>query len=271
MLALSLAVVSPVTHAATTYTFAVPPRQSRAAVEQMFGPVAQYLSHVTGAHIHLKYESNWLSYETDMQKGLFDLVFDGPAFVSWRMVHQSFRPLVGLSGHLTFVIVTRANSTLRKPAQLIGQTVCAFSPPNIATLTLYSLFPNPMQQPAVINVQGLKTPYMDVVNGRCKASITMKVLYDKLNQGPTAGKTRILWTATPIPNQAFSAGPRIPRAMQERIKEALLSTDGMQATARMRAAFGNRPLVPVEASEFTGLDQLLRGIWGFSGSGSANP
>ncbi|HET9122689.1 MAG TPA: PhnD/SsuA/transferrin family substrate-binding protein, partial [Acidiferrobacteraceae bacterium] len=191
--------------------------------------------------------------------------------VAWRMAHQNFRPLVGLKGNLTFVILTRADSPLKKPSQLVGQTVCAFAPPNIATLTLYSLFPNPMQQPAVLNVRSLKAPFEGVVSGRCKATITQKVLYEKLNRGPAAGKTKVIWTAAPIPNQAFSVGPRIPRRMQERIREALLSPAGAQATRRMRAGFGNRPLVPVHAAAFVGLDRLLKGVWGFAGTPAAQP
>ncbi|MHB1951839.1 MAG: phosphate/phosphite/phosphonate ABC transporter substrate-binding protein [Acidiferrobacteraceae bacterium] len=250
---------------ASTYVFAVPPRQSRAKMKVIYGPIAAYLSRVTGDNVHLRYESNWLSYENDMRKGRFDLVFDGPSFISWRMEHQHFVPLAKLKGDLVFKIILRKNDTaISKVSQLAGHMICAFAPPNLATLSVYSLFPDALSQPTIIPVKGLKTPYLSLLKGKCRAAVIQAVLYKKLNAGPTHGKTRVLYTTRPIPNQGFSAGPRIPPAVQAKIREALLSPAGAAATALMRKEFGNRPLVPAHRAEYTGVSSLLNGVWGFS-------
>lgn len=250
---------------ASTYVFAVPPRQSRAKMHVIYGPIAKYLSSVTGDTIHLKYESNWLSYENDMRKNRFDFVFDGPSFISWRMAHEHFVPLVKLKGDLIFKIIVRKNEPqFTKISQLAGHMVCAFAPPNLATLSLYNLFPDPMRQPTVIPVKGLKTPYLSLLKGKCGAAVIQAVLYKKLNAGPTHGKTRVIYTTRPIPNQGFSAGPRIPPAVQQKIRQALLSPAGAAATALMRKEFGNRPLEAADPAEYTGVSSLLNSVWGFS-------
>lgn len=250
---------------ANTYIFAVPPRGSQAATEQVYGPIAKLLSQATGQNIKLIYEADWLSYESDMRAGHFDLVFDGPAFIGWRMAHLNFVPLVKLKGNLVFAVLTSAkNNSIHQVADLYGQTVCAFAPPNIATLTLYGMFPNPMSQPVIVPSSTLKDSYANVISGKCKASILPMSLYQHLNQGATQGLTRIIAKTAPIPNQAFSAGPRIPAAIQQKIRDVLLSPAGAQASQRLRSEFGNRPLVPASADEYQGLGSLLKTVWGFS-------
>lgn len=250
---------------ASTYIFAVPPRGSQAATDQVYGPIAKLLSQATGQNIKLIYEADWLSYESDMKAGRFDLVFDGPAFIGWRMAHQNFVPLVKLKGNLVFGVITGAkNTNVHQVADLFGQTVCAFPPPNIATLTLYGMFTNPLSQPVIVPATTLKDTYDNVISGKCKGAIIPISLYQHLNQGATQDMTRIIMKTAPIPNQAFSAGPRIPTAVQQKIKEALLSPAGAQASQALRAEFGNRPLVPANPDEYQGLGSLLKTVWGFS-------
>lgn len=250
---------------AAPYVFAVPPRQSREKTEQTYGPVATYLSQVTGHPFQLIFEDNWLSYESDMKTGRFDLVFDGPSFIAWRVRHLHFTPLAKLKGHLVFnVIVNGKDSKIQSPLDLVGRPVCAFPPPNIGTLTLYNLFPNPLDQPRQVPQKSLKEGYQQVVSGGCMATILPTMVYRKLSHGAPPGQTRVIFTSTPIPNQGFSAGPRIPAPVQAEIRKALLSPAGAKATAPMRALFNNRPLVPTQGAEYEGADQLLKSVWGFS-------
>lgn len=251
--------------AAAPYVFAVPPRQSLEKTQQTYGPVAAYLSQVTGHPFQLIFEDNWLSYESDMKSGRFDLVFDGPSFIAWRMRHLHFTPLARLKGHLVFnIIVSGKDGKIQSPDDLVGRPVCAFPPPNIATLTLYGLFPNPLDQPLQVPQKSLKEGYDEVVSGRCKATILPTMVYRKLSKGAPPGQTRVLYTSAPIANQGFSAGPRISAGLQAEIRRALLSPGGAKATATMRALFNNRPLVPADAAEYEGADRLLKSVWGFS-------
>ena len=77
------------------------------------------------------------------KRGAYDIIFDGPAFVGWRMAKLEHVPLVKFPGKLVFVLAVKRNqdkiNTLR---DMGGRTVCAFPTPNLATLTVLDEFDN---------------------------------------------------------------------------------------------------------------------------------
>ncbi len=97
--------------AAADLVFSAPPRESQAGGADSYAPLAQYLSKVTGQKVDYKYSDNWLSYQKEMQKGTYDLVFDGPHFVGWRMAKLGHVPLVKFPGNLSFVVIVKQADT----------------------------------------------------------------------------------------------------------------------------------------------------------------
>lgn len=81
-----------------TYLFSAPPRGSETKEREVYEPIASYLSQVTGKNIVYKHPDNWLNYQNLMQQGKYDLVFDGPHFIGWRMEKPGHQPLVKLPG-----------------------------------------------------------------------------------------------------------------------------------------------------------------------------
>ncbi|MHB1565769.1 MAG: phosphate/phosphite/phosphonate ABC transporter substrate-binding protein [Acidiferrobacter sp.] len=245
------------------YTFMAPPRQGRAAAERVYGPIARYLTAATGASFVFRYTSNWISYMQRVQDNSADLYFDGPAFIGWRAERFHDRPAVRLGGHMQFVVVMKAG--VRPPAPitaLAGQSVCAFSPPNIATLTLDSWFPNPARQPYIAVIHSLPAAIKGVLAGRCVAAVVPRPVFTRLtHQFP--GRLQIVYAAQPLPNQAFTLNARVPYALQQRVIAALLKPGGLAATARLRAQFGNKPLVPAHRQAYLPDAKLLHVIYGF--------
>lgn len=82
---------------------------------------------------------------------------------------------------------------------------------------------------------------------------------------------RVIYHSQPLPNQAFSAGPRVPLAMRTQIAAALLSAQGNAATRKLRAEFKAGRFVPATAQEYAGLGRLLKDIWGFDLQTTSNP
>lgn len=126
---------------ADTYIFTAPPRGSEENEAKVYKPVADYLTSATGKKIIYQHPDNWLSYQGHMHKGAYDIVFDGPHFVSCRMARLQHEPLAKLPGNLGFVVaVKKDNDQLKSLKDLGGRTVCDLAPPNLATLTMYSQF-----------------------------------------------------------------------------------------------------------------------------------
>ena len=262
LLALSVAAEA----VAAEYVFAVPPRESEQKARETYQPIVDYLNKVTGAKFKLRYTDNWLTYQSDMRKDAYDLVFDGPQFIGWRMAKLQHSPIAKLQGNLVFVVIARNdNAKVKELKDLAGRPVCGFAPPNLATLTMYVQFDNPARQPSVREVrQNFKEAYEKVLSKECDGGVLQVAIYDKLNDGPTKDATQVLFKSKPVPNQGFSAGTRIPADVQKKIADALVSPEGQAATAKLRAEFGNKDMVAATVPEYEGLGKLLKDVWGFS-------
>jgi len=150
----------------------------------MYGPIADFLSAKTGHTFTYKHPDNWLSYMKEMRMGEYDLAFDGPHFVSWRIAALQHTPLVRLPGKLEFVVISRKdNAKVTKIQDLAGKPICGHAPPNLATLTMQDQFQNPSRQPRIEVVRGFKNVYNAMVAGKCEAAVIPAKVYKKLNKG----------------------------------------------------------------------------------------
>ncbi len=153
------------------YIFSAPPRETGESESDVYQPIAEYLSKATGKKIIYQASNNWLSYQDKMRKGAYDLVFDGPHFVSWRMARLQHAPLVKLAGDLAFVVIVRKdNDRINDLTSLAGRSVCGLAPPNLATLTFYNQFSNPVRQPLITERQSFAQAYQGVIEGKCVAA-----------------------------------------------------------------------------------------------------
>lgn len=237
------------------YVLAAPPQGRYAEQAAVYQPIAEFLSQITGKRFVYRHSDNWLSYSRDMTNGLYDVVFDGPAFTGWRVERISHTPLVRLPDHLVYVVVAAAdNGEITELKHLAGHAVCAPQPPDIATLTLLSRFDNPARQPIIVDKNGPEEVYKGILGGQCRGGVVAQSSLDKLDRG----KINVLHQHSALPNQAFSAGPRLSPELKARIRDGLLSAAGHTATEKLRATYGNKQWIPADGAEYAGLGKLLK-------------
>lgn len=245
--------------------FSAPPRETAEEGARTYQPIADYLSRVTGKTIIYRHPKDWLTYQTEMQRGSYDLVFDGPHLNSWRISHLRHSALVKVTGEHAFAVVVRKdNNRVTDLKQLAGQKVCGMNPPNLGTLSVLAQFDNPMRQPLIINSIGWNSAYEGVAfEKKCAAAI---VPVANLKTFPNhENVVRVLYKSKVLPNQAFSAGPRISVPDQARIAAALVSQEGNGAIQRLLSANGaEQGLAFANKEEYAGLDVYLKDSWGYS-------
>lgn len=242
--------------------FSAPPRESHDKALETYGPIADYLSKVIGKPVVFRHAGNWLSYQTEMQKGTYDLVFDGPHFNGWRAAKQQHTPLVKLPGEHVFVVVTKkTNSRTTELKHLAGAKVCAMDPSNLGTITLLNEFDNPARQPVLVNVNGWGNIYQEMLAGKCVAGVMPLRNFEKYNGSEQA---KIIFRGKTLPNQAFSASPRVSVTDQDKIAQALIAPDAGNATAKLRSVYAvDGDFVPANKEEYLGLAGMLKDVWGY--------
>ena len=248
---------------APTYTFIAPPRQGPAAAQAIYGKIAEFLTQATNTPITFRYINNWLTYTENVRTNKADIYFDGPSFIGWRISHWHDRAAVALSGNLNFVVVAKAdNHAVSRIKDLIGRGICAFSPPNLGTLTLDSWFPNPARRPYTVVIHNFAEGVHNIITGKCVAAIEPVPIYKQM-AAKFPGAIHVIYKASPLPNQGFSISSRVPPALQEKIIAALLSPAGLAATKPLRDMFGHKSLVAVTDSAYLPDRKLLDVMVGF--------
>lgn len=247
-------------HADLIFTSA--PRDSQEKEEEVYRPIVELLTKATGQKVRFQYGDNFLVYQSEMRKDTYDIVFDGPQFVGWRMAKLQHVPVVKFPGNLVFVLAVKKTQTkIETLKDMAGRTLCAFPPPNLATLTVLIEFDNPARQPLVLESPSFPESYKNMVAGKCVGAILQKKLFETLDQEKQAGK--VIFTSKPLPNQAFSVGKKVTPELRERITKALLSPEGAVATQKLREVFKIQNLVAATDEEYQGLGKLLRDVYGF--------
>lgn len=248
---------------ANAIIFSAPPRETPEVGRERYGPVAEYLSKVLGKKVVYKHPGTWGVYRTEMLKGNYDIVFDGPHFNSYRMENLDHNILAKMEIKHQFVVIMRKDDKrFNKLNELAGRTFCTHAPPNLGTLTLLSQFENPARQPVIRNTKGWKNIYDGVVAGKCVAGILPIANLNKYD--PSRASSRTIYTHRALPNQAFSAGPRLTREEQIKISRALVAPEAKEPTAKLRAAYrvGNS-FITASNEEYLGVSEYLKNEWGY--------
>jgi ABC-type phosphate/phosphonate transport system substrate-binding protein len=244
------------------YTFSSPPREQSADGADFYQPIVELLTKATGKKFVYRPPDNWLTYQVEMRKGVYDVIFDGPHFVGWRIKQLGHAPLLKLPQPHVWVVITKQGSKYASVKALSGRKVCVHASPNFGTLTLLSLFDNPARQPLMMEIKGWDSAYKGVVEGKCEATILPATNLKKLD--PEQKVTRIIHQHQPYPNQAFTLGPRITPAMHDKILKAMMSEEGKLATKGLREKFcKGDDLVAATKEEYAGVALVLKSYWGF--------
>lgn len=244
-----------------TLVFAASPRETPEEGREVYQPILDYLSKAIGKKIVYRHPGTWGVYRTEMLRGTYDLMFDGPHFNGYRAEKLSHNVLVKLPDVFEWVVITKKDEKFTDVSQMAGRTFCAFPPPSLGTLLLLDQFKNPARQPLIVITKGWNEMYDEVAAGRCVGGV---LPFANLKKIDSKDLMKIIYKSPPTPNQAVSAGPRISLPDQERIVAALTAPAAVAPTAKLRATYkSGQSFVAAKNQEFHGLAALLRNEWGY--------
>jgi len=240
------------------YVFTAPPRESLEKGIRVYKPISDFLTEVTGERFVYMHPDTWSEYSKNMHGEKYDLVFDGPHFVDWRINNINHQVLVKLPQLFRWSIIARKDDVSISGIQdMIGKKVCAPASPNFGMLSLFSHFANPDKQPVHVKIKGWVNVYDAVKSGKCDAGVLPKTnlgTYDK------DGKfTKVIHTHLPYPNQGFTVSRRLSRDLREKIRYALLSKEGQEAMINLRKRYAaGVNLVNTDDEEYDGIRIVLK-------------
>ncbi len=241
------------------FILSTPPWESPQESRQIYEPTARYVSTVVGFTITYRRPDNWLSYRDALHNDAYDIVFDDPHFVSYRIEHYGHTPLVKIPGEVVFAVLGRKNDQeITEYRDLAGRTLCGQGPPHLGTLRFLQQFENPLRQPILLPMGSWRESYAATLDGRCHAGIVPMEALARIDKN----QVRVLYLTDGTPGPAFTAGRRISEVAREQIVAALTSWEARQPTHQMRAQYDANAYAIADAEEYQGLHELLDSVWG---------
>lgn len=246
------------------FILTAPPRETPEVGLKKYGPIADYLTKALGVPVKYEHPRNWLKYQREMRNDKYDIIFDGPHFISWRIAHLGHEAIVKLPGELQFVLVTKKNNeAIKTPDELVGKKICGISPPNLSTLSILANFLNPVRQPTIKGIKG----GMGKVNKlyaekKCDAAVFRTVYFHKKLTQVQRDNFKILYKSKVMPNQGISVSKRLSRDVKDKLQKDLTSGNGVASTTNLLKAYAGKAknMIPVKPKEYEGYNMLLEGV-----------
>lgn len=244
--------------AATTYTFGVVPQFEQRKLFATWKPIIDELSRRTGLDLHLEVTLSVPEFEGALDKGTFDFVYANPYHILRVSQTQGYIPLVRDEEALRGILVVRKDSPVKSVEDLAGKSLAVPSPNSVGASLLMRA-----------DLERLHGVHVNMVNARTHSSVYLHVLNGLADAGGGVQKTmaeqeaavrdnlRVLYTTRAMPSHPVAAHPRLPVAVREQVRKALLD---MAATPAGKKLLDEVPMpVPVRASLD---DYLVMRKWG---------
>jgi len=242
--------------------FATAPTQSAEVTRELYTPLLTHLSRETGREFVLETASNFVEYTNKMRSGHYDMLFDGPHFVGWRMDRLGHQPLARFPGQIRIVVVTGEDAPYSRLQELAARKVCTFASPNMLTMAFLQYIPNHARQPTLVRAQGFPGLVECLRSGKGEAAVLRDKFWNK--KMDQSGLRLLAAPAEGYPERTFSISGALDEELRQQVAEALLSEAGREAAAPLLKRFKRDRLVAAKRAEYKGVGRLLNPVWGFA-------
>ena len=239
-----------------------PPRESAAKGLLQYGPIADRLSEVLGEKVIYQHPKGWLFYQRDMRADKYDIIFDGPHFISWRIRQFGHTPVAKLPGKLVFFVITAKDQThINSLDDLVNHPVCGIAPPNLATLSILAEYKNPSRQMKLVTPKGgMPGVYKAFKEGKCEAVILRDKFFSKQVPQQERDGLKSVFKSAALTNQGISVSSRVSAEQQALIAAALTEVTDATAPTLKRFAPAAASMVPASKEDYADQYKLLTGV-----------
>ena len=220
-------------------------------------PMADYLSDIVGTKVTLEYSQNLTEELQRTRTGSFAVLL-GPAHVIGSAVRYGYEPVAVFPGSEKMVFVVRADSAIKSLEDLKGTRIALPGADSLATYLARGEF----------NAKGIhtKTYFEEIRNFRFH-EVALYALglgqYDVAiadvgvaEKWLATNKGRVIYETKPVPSLGIAVNTTLDKAVQQKIRDALLSPNVKRHSYAQVASLGITELKPITKDDYSYVSTL---------------
>ncbi len=239
------------------YSVGVVPQFEARRIAQIWQPILDEVSQLSGLQLELKASPNIPLFEKQFAAGEFDFAYMNPYHAIMANKKQGYTPLLRDNGRSLFgIIVVKKDDPIQSVSELDGKTV-AFPAPNAlgaALLPRAEFDRNFRIKVDELYVKSHSSVYLNVLLGKAAAGGGVQ---KTLSQQPQTvrDQLRILYKTSKVPPHPLSAHPRVAKSVQDKVKAAFLK---LGSSEKGRELLKKIPMKKIGAASIDDYDPLKK-------------
>lgn len=224
----------------TVYSFSVVPQFERRVLFGIWQPILDELQKRTGQRFELVTALSVNEYDQDVHRGIYDFVYVNPYVMVNIEKTPGYQPLIRDGQSLHGILVVRKDSPIQRVEDLQGKSLAI---PALQALGASLLLRAELDRrfgvrmnPVIAKTHG--SVFLHVINGLTDAGGSVQKALSTQEQ-PIQASLRVLYRTTDVPSHPIAAHPRVPEALREQVRQALIA---MAADPAGKALLGKVPL-----------------------------
>ncbi|MDJ0880522.1 MAG: PhnD/SsuA/transferrin family substrate-binding protein [Gammaproteobacteria bacterium] len=246
------------TASALEFSLSIQPILPKKQIIEAYTPLANYLSRQTGHTITIKGHSNFITYWADMRReNGFDLVLDAAHFTDYRVNKKNYEVLAKLPDTVSFALVSHEDELVFDIEELVLKRVATLVAPSVGAIRLLDLFTDPFRQPMIVYARDSNDAAKMVMDKRVYAAIIPTALvgsYEGLNT---------ITTTDSLPHMAFSASPKVPQEVRDKIRLALVEAKDTEAGQEMLSKINFTAFEKTDTAAYENYHLMLQHVLGY--------
>lgn len=241
---------------------AIQPILSEANTRTAYQPLANYIEKVTGRKCTIKTTPNFLAYWSEVTRKRENMIYiDAAHFTAYRARKQGYHVLAKVPDAVSYSLIVNDSNLVFDPTELTAKRVATLGAPSIGAARLNGMFPNPVRQPIIVEVDNAEAGIKMLVENKVDAAIIPTPIVSRAMSQGTA--ISVVTTTEPMPHIAVSTSPDIDDATASKIRQALLEANNRTDGQAMLKNIGFPKFDPANGGIYKDQDNVLKTYWGF--------
>ncbi|MEM9301094.1 MAG: PhnD/SsuA/transferrin family substrate-binding protein [Pseudomonadota bacterium] len=244
---------------AETYNLVVQPIYTPARAQEVYAPLAEYLTRATPHTFNLVVPKNFHHYWADMRRrDDWHFVFDDAHFTDYRVQKFGYVPLAKTVEQASFTLLGGYEITDEKIEDLVGRRIVTMPAPSLGFSLLSKWYNNPLRQPIIVSSASSWRDTVEIVfAAEADAAMVPTWLAERYPNLLPMG------TSEELPGAAVSAASSVPESARNEMREALLALHEDTEAYEVLVELNVTQFETATAADFAGFADLLRSFYGF--------